>query len=227
MSSLINAAPYEESNLDNYLAQDRPSSSSKKNKTIKNRRQASQVQKVSTENLESIFGGMHQSVDKQDDLLGNFEPPPPPMSMGVETTKLRDDLHNQTEDGVYVTDSNKIKIPDFSPENETNYDKYRKYIPDYKSIYGTGVEMDQITPMNHMNALPPTSEHVPKHFDARTAAVVKDPLVNKLNHVIHLLEEQKDDKTSRVNEEIILYLFLGVFVIFIVDSFTRLGKYTR
>jgi hypothetical protein len=28
-------------------------------------------------------------------------------------------------------------------------------------------------------------------------------------------------------EEVILYSFLGVFIIFIVDSFARVGKYTR
>lgn len=52
-------------------------------------------------------------------------------------------------------------------------------------------------------------------------------LMTKLNHILHLLEEQKDSKTSNVTEELILYLFLGVFVIFTVDSFTKVGKYTR
>ena len=40
-------------------------------------------------------------------------------------------------------------------------------------------------------------------------------------------EEQQDEKTENVTEELILYLFLGVFVIFVVDSFARAGKYTR
>jgi hypothetical protein len=52
-------------------------------------------------------------------------------------------------------------------------------------------------------------------------------LMTKLNHILHLLEEQQDHKTSNVTEELILYLFLGVFVIFTVDSFTKVGKYTR
>jgi len=52
-------------------------------------------------------------------------------------------------------------------------------------------------------------------------------LMQKLNNILHLLEEQKDTKTSNVTEELILYLFLGVFVIFTVDSFTKVGKYTR
>jgi hypothetical protein len=28
-------------------------------------------------------------------------------------------------------------------------------------------------------------------------------------------------------EEVVLYSFLGIFIIYIVDSFTRIGKYTR
>ena len=57
--------------------------------------------------------------------------------------------------------------------------------------------------------------------------VNKNQLLEKLNYMIHLLEEQRDEKTGHVMEEIILYSFLGVFIIFIVDSFARVGKYTR
>ena len=52
-------------------------------------------------------------------------------------------------------------------------------------------------------------------------------LEEKLNYLIELLEEQKDEKTGRVIEELILYTFLGVFVIFVVDCFARNGKYRR
>ena len=55
----------------------------------------------------------------------------------------------------------------------------------------------------------------------------KDQLLDKLNYMIHLLEEQKDEKTGHIMEELILYSFLGVFMIFIVDSFARAGKYVR
>ena len=51
--------------------------------------------------------------------------------------------------------------------------------------------------------------------------------MTKLNYMIHLMEEQKDEKTDHVNEELVLYMFLGVFVIFVVDSFARAGKYKR
>ena len=45
--------------------------------------------------------------------------------------------------------------------------------------------------------------------------------------MIHLLEESKDEKTNNVIEEVVLYSFLGIFIIFLVDSFTKVGKYVR
>jgi hypothetical protein len=55
----------------------------------------------------------------------------------------------------------------------------------------------------------------------------QDVLLKKLNYMISLLEEQQDEKTSNVTEEVVLYSFLGIFIIFIVDSFARVGKYVR
>lgn len=66
-----------------------------------------------------------------------------------------------------------------------------------------------------------------KAADSQTIHGQRDVLIEKLNYMIHLLEEQQEEKTSNVTEELILYMFLGVFVIFVVDSFARAGKYTR
>jgi len=52
-------------------------------------------------------------------------------------------------------------------------------------------------------------------------------LIEKLNYMINLLEEQQDERTNNVTEEVILYSFLGVFIIFIVDGFARVTRYTR
>ena len=46
-------------------------------------------------------------------------------------------------------------------------------------------------------------------------------LVEKLNYIIHMLEEKKDEKTGHVIEELVLYCFLGIFIIFVVDTFTH------
>ena len=54
-----------------------------------------------------------------------------------------------------------------------------------------------------------------------------DKILEKLNKMIYLLEEQQNEPTKHITEEFILYTFLGVFIIFIVDSFSKTGKYTR
>ena len=81
----------------------------------------------------------------------------------------------------------------------TAADYYKQYVPYYTQMQGAQEDV---------------------HTD-------KDALMTKLNYMIHLLEEQQDEKTDNVTEELVLYLFLGVFVIFVVDSFARAGKYTR
>ena len=74
---------------------------------------------------------------------------------------------------------------------------------------------------------PPQPHYIPYYTNASNQGGSNDQLIEKLNYMIHLLEEEKDEKTSNITEELILYLFLGVFVIFVVDSFARAGKYTR
>lgn len=54
-----------------------------------------------------------------------------------------------------------------------------------------------------------------------------DKLLEKINYMIHLLEQQQQDKTENVAEEFILYSFLGIFIIYVVDGFSRTGKYIR
>lgn len=52
-------------------------------------------------------------------------------------------------------------------------------------------------------------------------------LMEKINYAIYLLEQQQAQKTDHVIEEFILYGFVGVFIIFVVDNFNKTAKYTR
>ena len=52
-------------------------------------------------------------------------------------------------------------------------------------------------------------------------------ILQKLNYIINSFEEQKEIKTNQKNEEVVLYCFLGVFVIYVLDSFVYIGKYSR
>jgi hypothetical protein len=55
----------------------------------------------------------------------------------------------------------------------------------------------------------------------------RDELMLKLDKILFLLEEQRDQKTGHVTEEVVLYSFIGIFIIFVIDSFARAGKYVR
>lgn len=54
-----------------------------------------------------------------------------------------------------------------------------------------------------------------------------DKIMEKINYITHLLEEQQAEKTNHIAEEFVLYSMLGVFVIYVVDSFHKMGKYSR
>jgi len=58
-------------------------------------------------------------------------------------------------------------------------------------------------------------------------AGTNDELLSKLDRMMEMFEEQKEIKTTQKNEEIVLYSFLGVFTIYILDTFVSIGKYTR
>ena len=52
-------------------------------------------------------------------------------------------------------------------------------------------------------------------------------ILQKLNYIINSFEQQKEIKTNQKNEEVVLYCFLGIFVIYVLDSFVYIGKYSR
>jgi hypothetical protein len=55
-----------------------------------------------------------------------------------------------------------------------------------------------------------------------------DKVMDRLNYMTQMLEALQMEKTNHVTEEFVLYSLLGVFMIYIVDGFSRGGsKYTR
>jgi hypothetical protein len=118
--------------------------------------------------------------------------------------------------------------------NDKSYaeDYYRKMIPNYgKKTNSNATNMfnnrQQDDPphgsqLNHRNDFYPQQPYNSPHLQGNNSDVIE-----KLNYMINLLEENHDERTGNVTEEVILYSFLGIFIIFIADSFARVGKYTR
>ena len=181
------------------------------NRTVKNRGEKEAAAKISAENINSVLMNIHDTTPSNDEELGEFEPISHPTPVRGEEAVDTDPLGH-----TYLMDNGDSHSSQPYSRNTPDMDKYRQFMPDYSQMYGAGVETDQLAGS--------MGTQVGSNIIGTRGS---DPILDKLNHVIHLLEEQQDDKTSHVTEEIILYFLVGVFVIFIVDSFTRLGKYTR
>ena len=54
-----------------------------------------------------------------------------------------------------------------------------------------------------------------------------DKVMDRLNYMTQMIESLQMEKTNHVTEEFVLYCLLGVFMIYIVDGFSRGGKYVR
>jgi hypothetical protein len=72
---------------------------------------------------------------------------------------------------------------------------------------------------------PPTI--APKPYYAASSSSDVSQLTEKLNYLIHLMEEQQNAKTNHIGEEFMMYTFLGIGMIFLVDSFSKTARYIR
>ena len=166
-----------------------------------------------TERLRTIHSGSYLEENENDDLY-DFEIPENPMSAGGERTKSRENIEKKENFANYYKD---IDEDDYEDENEDE-DEYKE---SYNSNHDENTYKKQ-----YYNTYIPSKEGFTletfKQENNNTTDVDK-----KLNYVIKMLEDSQDEKTSNVTEEVILYSFLGIFVIFVVDSFVRVGKYVK
>ena len=119
-------------------------------------------------------------------------------------------------------------LADFQPPAPPEITKQPEDIKENFQMEDIGITPEAFQSLDNFA---PQREHynnyVPYFTNNQASVQKKDKLLEKLNYMIHLLEENKDQKTENITEELVLYMFLGVFVIFVVDSFARAGKYTR
>jgi len=146
-----------------------------------------------------MIGGGDEDDSGLADYKPSFDPPPPPQLSKVGQTKH-----------VLSASDDTINPEDYSQLDAIANDQYlKKLIPGYN---GNG----QMT------------DHMQGQMQGQMQIGSENNLSDKLNYMIHLLEENREEKTSNVVEELILYSFLGVFVIFVLDNFVKIGnKYTR
>jgi hypothetical protein len=140
--------------------------------------------------------------------LVDFKPPPMPEMNIKKNLQLESNSRLPDEKIDSPTNSLQIPIP-MIPKGSNHYLNSNQHLSNYNTVY------EQTIPNYHINP--------PSNIIYESSSKMMD----KINYMVHLLENQESDKTANITEEFILYTFLGVFMIYIVDSFTRGGKYVR
>ena len=153
--------------------------------------------------------------DTQDDnnKLGEFKPISPP------EISVKGDYNDNTDMKQYIP-----PLPKFSGGGASS-----NILGDVKN-YGANDTHSKNLSNYSQSYRPPSSSGSTAPYYANmgiSGAKGDDKLMEKINYMIHILEEQQTEKTDNITEEFLLYTFLGIFVIFVVDSFARAGKYTR
>ena len=151
------------------------------------------------------------------------------------TTSVKDDSVKEGYGGNFIRapsyGGNDIRAPSSNQNDDDDDDLMEDFIAiDPAEISKDMVDTEGFSQLGEVTASDYYKQYVPNYdqmLGTEQLNTNKDALMTKLNYMIHLLEEQQDEKTDNVTEELVLYLFLGVFVIFVVDSFARAGKYTR
>jgi len=183
----------------------RPPQQSQTNSRVSNFMNQLNSQSVTTSTYIGDNDNDSPYIDSSEDLT-DYTPPPPPSTNNNNNNNTRQQVdnkppnHDNNNDDKPVTKETFMDLP--SSYAKQYYQQYQQYSP---------------YPYTTQAALKTTGTTTPS----------KDELLEKMNHIISMLEEQQDEKTGNVTEELILYCFLGVFVIFVVDSFARAGKYVR
>ena len=220
MSLAIYAAPFDNDNTNN-------NDNTTYTNVEKKRQQHNRTQKRNppSEKVNSMLEKIHSNLYNEDNnLLGNypsahentepilFNPPPKPESMSGYKIANKE--------------PNKEQMTTLGNQPQPNYEKDNLELNNIQSNYG-----DSRSATEYYKKMIPNYKENTRNSGSSTTSpydnVAQDVLLQKLNYMIHLLEEQQDEKTNNVTEEVILYSFLGIFIIFVCDSFARVGKYVR
>jgi len=185
-------------------------------KTIKQKQNVPNQSKLSAllKSMDEASDSDNENENENDNYKGNANTSS--NYLGVSNGSNQNS-HQNSDDTTYLKD---IPTTNGNPISNKMYDSlssnyanqyYNQFVSAVNKGYGSGLGSDDsLTGGAHASISMPKNE-----------------LIEKLNYIIDLLEEQQDYKTNSILEDLILYAFLGIFIIFIVDSFSKSNKYVR
>ncbi len=213
MSFAINAAPFEQ------VIQKKKIRKNFSNKLCNSNEMANKIKTIQSDKRnvrEQPLQGTDDDVmttfdDDDDSSLVDFRPINPPVSAGVEKTKNNDTDGNVNFVSLY--DGSGVKNAD---DSERTFDS------------NPFLSHDCVSDASRVSYTKTSSKEALTTSSNNNSNIKKvDEIEVKLNYLIKLMEKDKEQNTQYIAEEIMLYSFLGIFVIYVVDSFTRVGKYVR
>jgi hypothetical protein len=254
MSLASTAAPFDNDNQfysevnrdDTPINRKRLASSSAHNKTQKRM----QPIDFNSEKVNSVLNSIHNN--SPDNELGDFNPkrnqasasqkqvplnplnkllaPPESMREKEEVTEGFGNNNANSKNSVPVPlDNDEMELQELQTAflNDAQVkDYYRKLIPNFHNK-DLSPKPSPSSDSNSANKMYYKEQSSGLGYSNSNSNINNDILLNKINYMINLLEDQQDERTNNVTEEVVLYSFLGIFIIFVVDSFARVGKYTR
>ena len=173
-------------------------STCKKNQTYKNKN----TQKIDKTMLQQLYNSNNSNNSNTDENyeMGDFVP----VQKTMQTANIQQQVlnsntrYNEVLDDDDVIDKSKLEMV---KEN----DIYKQFINNYNNSVTKDVYNSNNS--NYSNG--------------------NNELLKRLDKILYLLEEDKNDQNHLITEELILYVFLGVFIIYVLDSFVKAGKYVR
>ena len=163
-----------------------------------------EVQTATTQRTARIHELLN-NMDENGAALANFEP----LDHPVIQHRVDHDLQKQYETTALQIPTSNLRISSETP-----------FHPSFSSSSGSNYHQMYESPIYPFPS-PSPSLHRSNSFPNN------ERWMEKMNYIIYLLEQQQNEKTNHITEEFVLYTFLGVFVIFVVDAFSRGGKYIR
>lgn len=153
------------------------------------------------------------NADNDGAKLGNFMPPANPQ------INIKKDLQ-------IFSNSNLAEQPIPLPENPLQIQPQN--IKGAPGAMYSSVNNDNYSSYNNSYSGKMSDIVKPYYAEKMGLGAGDNKIMEKINYMIHMMENLEGEKTANITEEFILYTFLGVFVIFVVDSFSRTSiRYIR
>jgi len=180
--------------------------------------------------INELIQTMHQrQVDNDGQRLADFKP----LSHPIVRTKKPDDgtaSSPPADAPTYLPNPVFGHDPPFAQQKQQQRGQQGPSVPSWAPA---GADSDQTANQNYYSVYraPPTITQAPYYVQRGSSGAAAPPAdqkwSDKMNYIIHLLEEQTNEKSNTSTEEFVMFAMVGVFIIYVLDSFSRHGRYVR